>query len=61
MSITKLAYSGSSKIIKNLVARLNTLIDDTSAIQCDKTTAGTYVLKATVDAQGNVTYEWESE
>jgi hypothetical protein len=61
MSIPKLAYSGSSKIIKNLVNTVNALIDDNSAIQCDKTTAGTYVLKATVDAQGNVTYTWESE
>ena len=59
--MTKLAYSGSSKIIKNLVTRINALIDDNSAIQCDKTVVGTYVLKATVDAQGNVTYEWVSE
>ena len=59
--MTKLAYNGESKIVKNLFARINALIDDNSAIQCDKTVAGTYVLKATVDAQGNVTYSWESE
>lgn len=29
-------------------------------IRCDKTTAGTYQLRATVDAQGNVTYSWVS-
>jgi len=28
------------------------------AIECDKTTAGTYTLKCTVDAQGNKTYAW---
>jgi len=28
------------------------------AIECDKTTAGTYTLQCTVDAQGNKTYAW---
>lgn len=27
-------------------------------VDCDKTTAGTYALKCTVDAQGNKTYSW---
>lgn len=59
--MTKLAYSGSSKIIKNLVTLINALVTDDEKIMCDKTVAGTYVLKATVDAQGNITYSWISD
>lgn len=33
----------------------------TDRIRCNKTTAGTYVLKATVDANRNVSYSWVSE
>lgn len=30
-----------------------------SAIECKKTTAGNYILQATVDSEGAVTYSWE--
>ena len=35
-------------------------LSDGTYVECDKTTAGTYVLKATVDSNGNVTYQWVS-
>ena len=37
-----------------------TVQDFADDIRCDKTTAGTYTLRATVDAQGNITYSWIS-
>jgi len=34
------------------------LTEDMQAIECDKTTAGTYTLQCVVDSSGNKTYSW---
>lgn len=34
------------------------LTEDIKAIECDKTTAGTYTLQCVVDSSGNKTYSW---
>ena len=34
------------------------LTEAVNALKCSETTAGTYKLEATVDASGNITYEW---
>ena len=36
----------------------NELTKIVNALKCSETTAGTYKLEATVDASGNITYEW---
>lgn len=56
-------YYGTSSTVINLKTDANycQLDDDNTVkdvLECNKTTAGTYALKCTVDAQGNKTYSW---
>ena len=62
---TKLTlYYGNKKATVDLQTTANRcLLTDgettvADVVECDKTTAGTYALKCTVDAQGNKTYSW---
>lgn len=57
-------YYGNKKAVVDLQTTANRcLLPDgettvADVVDCDKTTAGTYALKCTVDAQGNKTYSW---
>ena len=56
-----LYYGNKSAVIDLQTTANRCLMSDgnpISDLECDKTSAGTYTLRATVDAQGNVTYSW---
>lgn len=55
-------YYGNKKAVVDLQTTANRCLmsdgNPISDLECDKTSAGTYALKCTVDAQGNKTYSW---
>ena len=61
-SHTYTLYYGNKKAIVDLQTTANRCLmadgNPISDLECDKTSAGTYALKCTVDAQGNKTYSW---
>ena len=57
-SETDLTYASHAMTNRELTEKVQDLDTKITGIECDKTTAGTYTLSATVDAQGAVTYEW---
>lgn len=56
-----MALKAGYKGLKNEdILKIEAAVKTTDEIKCTEDTAGTYVLQATVDDEGEVTYSWES-
>lgn len=58
--ITMALKAGYKGLKQDQVDKMSAAAETVDAIKCTETTAGSYVLTATVDADGNITYSWES-